>query len=102
MMLLRREEDAPTSPVGKMTDRAALSESVQGTMLPALLITVVFGFYIGLHGQLTPGGGFQAGVILAHCPGFGLPGGKYRGLFSRLTSHAAVEVIEALGASSYP
>ena len=39
--------------------------AIQG---PALLMTIVFGFYIGLHGQLTPGGGFQAGVILATAP----------------------------------
>lgn len=100
MMLLRREEDAPTSQVGKMPDRAALSESVQGTMLPALLITVVFGFYIGLHGQLTPGGGFQAGVILATAPVL-VYLAENTEAFRRLTSHTAVEVIEALGASSY-
>lgn len=69
-------------------------------MLPALLITVVFGFYIGLHGQLTPGGGFQAGVILATAPVL-VYLAENTEAFRRLTSHTAVEVIEALGASSY-
>jgi multicomponent Na+:H+ antiporter subunit B len=100
MMLLRREEDMPTSPVGKVEDRPELSESVRGTMLPALLVTIVFGFYIGLHGQLTPGGGFQAGVILATAPVL-VYLAENTEAFRRLTSHKAVEVVEALGASSY-
>jgi multicomponent Na+:H+ antiporter subunit B len=68
--------------------------------MPAILLTVVFGFYIGLHGQLTPGGGFQAGVILASVP-FLLYVCENAESFRRITSHTAVEVIEALGAGSY-
>jgi multicomponent Na+:H+ antiporter subunit B len=30
-----------------------------------LPITMIFGFYIHIHGDLTPGGGFQSGVIFA-------------------------------------
>lgn len=100
MMLLRREEDTPTSSAGKLADRPELSESVRGTMLPALLVMIVFGFYIGLHGQLTPGGGFQGGVILATAPVL-VYLAENTEAFRRLTSHTAVEVIEALGASSY-
>ena len=47
-MLLRREKDVPTSPVGKVEDRPPLSEAVRAVITPALLITVIFGFYIGL------------------------------------------------------
>ena len=31
-------------------------------MLPFILL---FGFYIQLHGEISPGGGFQAGIVLA-------------------------------------
>ena len=31
----------------------------------ALAALLVFGFYITLHGQITPGGGFQGGVLLS-------------------------------------
>jgi multicomponent Na+:H+ antiporter subunit B len=68
--------------------------------MPAILLTVVFGFYIGLHGQLTPGGGFQAGVILASVPCL-LYVCENAESFRRITSHTTVEVIEALGAGSY-
>lgn len=99
-MLLRREKDAPTHPAGKLEDTFRLSETVRSINLPALIITTVFGLYIGLHGQLTPGGGFQAGVILASgvvlvyvC--------ENTEAFSRITSHAAVEVTESAGAGAY-
>jgi multicomponent Na+:H+ antiporter subunit B len=99
-MLLRREEGEPTKPAGKLKDVGGLSAAVRSINLPALLITTIFGFYIGLHGQLTPGGGFQAGVILASgvvliyvC--------ENTDAFRRITSHAAVEVVESLGAGAY-
>ena len=99
-MLLRREETAPIRPAGKLVDDRGLSAAVRAINLPALLITTVFGLYIGLHGQLTPGGGFQAGVILASgavliyvC--------ENTDAFCRITSHSAVEVVEALGAGGY-
>ena len=99
-MLLRREKDVPTSPANKVDDRPPLSEAVQAVMTPALLITVIFGFYIGLHGQLTPGGGFQAGVILATAAVLVYLADNTE-VFKRITSHVAVEVVEAIGAASY-
>jgi multicomponent Na+:H+ antiporter subunit B len=68
--------------------------------LPAILLTTVFGFYIGLHGQLTPGGGFQAGVILATVPLL-IYIAENAEAFRRITSHIAVELLDALGAASY-
>ncbi len=100
MMLLRREENETTRDVGKVTDKVRLSTTVRATAMPAILLTVVFGFYIGLHGQLTPGGGFQAGVILASVP-FLLYVCENTQAFRSITSHTAVEVCEAVGAASY-
>lgn len=100
MMLLRREEGTSVRDVGKVQDKIRLSATVRATAMPAILLTVVFGFYIGLHGQLTPGGGFQAGVILASVP-FLLYVCENTESFRRITSHTAVEMLEALGASSY-
>jgi multicomponent Na+:H+ antiporter subunit B len=99
-MLLRREEGTSTRDAGKVEDRLRLSTTVRATAMPAILLTVVFGFYIGLHGQLTPGGGFQAGVILASVP-FLLYVCENTESFRRITSHTVIEVIEALGAGSY-
>lgn len=105
MLLLRRDPDADpehTKQVDtkKVSDRPALSATVRAFTHPAILVTVIFGFYIGLHGQLTPGGGFQAGVILATAPLL-VYLAENTEAFKSITSHAAIEVIEALGAGSY-
>ncbi len=103
MMLLRREEDQPTRPLrqpGAVRDRPTLGIAVRLANVPAIVLTIVFGFYIGLHGQMTPGGGFQAGVILATAM-FLVYLAENTEAFQRLTSHAVVELIEAIGAGAY-
>jgi multicomponent Na+:H+ antiporter subunit B len=100
MMLLRREEGVKTRSAGKVDDETKLSTTVRALCMPALLVTVIFGFYIGLHGQLTPGGGFQAGVILAGAPIL-IYICEDTNAFRRITSHVTVEVIEAIGAGAY-
>ena len=101
MMLLRREEgSSQSSRQGKIPDRQVLSTTIQAFTIPAVFLTVLFGFYIGLHGQLTPGGGFQAGVILATAPLL-VYIAQNTEAFTRITSHRSMEFIEALGAGSY-
>jgi len=99
-MLLRREASAKTRSVGTVHENFKMSVTVRAAALPAILFTTVFGFYIGLHGQLTPGGGFQAGVILATVPLLIYIAENTEG-FRRITSHSTVEVVDALGAASY-
>ena len=103
MMLLRPEEGDPTKRMGqggKLKDRQSLGVAVRAAMLPAVILTVIFGFYIGLHGALTPGGGFQAGVILASALLLVYLAEDTKA-FKRIASHTAVEVIEAIGAGAY-
>ena len=103
MMLLRRDEKQPRRPTGqrgKLQDAPMLGIGVRAATLPAVVLTVVFGFYIGLHGALTPGGGFQAGVILASALLL-VYLAEDTDAFKRITSHIAVEVIEAIGAGAY-
>jgi len=61
---------------------------------------VLFGLYIVLHGQLTPGGGFQGGVILATAPLLVYLAGDLKA-FKHITSHTLIEVAEAAGAGGY-
>ncbi len=105
MLLLRREpgdgeQKSKRVDTAKVADRPVLSATVRAFTRPAVLVTVIFGFYIGLHGQLTPGGGFQAGVILATAPLL-VYLSENTTAFRSITSHGAVEVLEALGAASY-
>lgn len=103
MLLLRREEESgagPSSEAGKVPDRRVMSMTIQAITPLAVFFTVIFGFYIGLHGQLTPGGGFQAGVILATGSFLVYLAQNTQG-FTRITSHPIVEFTEALGAGGY-
>jgi multicomponent Na+:H+ antiporter subunit B len=57
MVLGRRRVGAPRDP-----DAGFILRTGADLLFPLLLVV---GFYIILHGHLTPGGGFQGGVILA-------------------------------------
>ena len=59
-------------------------------------LLMVVGFYIILHGHLTPGGGFQGGVILATAffiPVLALPGSP--------VDHGLLSVIESLAGAAF-
>lgn len=61
---------------------------------------LVVGGYVVTHGTLTPGGGFQGGVILAAALLIVFLAGEYL-LVRRVAPHALVEVTEAAGAAGY-
>ncbi len=61
---------------------------------------LLWGIYIVTHGQLTPGGGFQGGVILATVPLIIYLGESF-GVFKRITSFRLIELAEAAGAAGY-
>ena len=58
-VLLRRREKAPE------LQRRPASEILQTGSKLLLPLLLVFGVYIFTHGHLTPGGGFQGGVVIA-------------------------------------
>ncbi len=61
---------------------------------------VLFGIYIVTHGQLSPGGGFQGGVILATAPLLVYLAGNFKA-FKRIVSHKLIEVCDGIGAGGY-
>jgi multicomponent Na+:H+ antiporter subunit B len=61
---------------------------------------IAFGIYIVLHGQLSPGGGFQGGVILASAALIIYLGHNFE-TFKRIMMHPLVEIAEAAGAAAF-
>jgi multicomponent Na+:H+ antiporter subunit B len=61
---------------------------------------IAFGIYIVIHGQLSPGGGFQGGVILASAALIIYLGHSFD-TFKRIMVHPLVEVAEAAGAAAF-
>lgn len=76
------------------------SESVRALAAGMIGPLVCFGLYIVSHGQLTPGGGFQGGVLLATAPLLVYLAGDFK-TFKKITSHSLVEMTEALGLLGY-
>lgn len=61
---------------------------------------LVMGMYIVAHGAITPGGGFQGGVVLAAAFALVYLAADYRS-YRSLTPHAGVDFVEGTGAGGY-
>jgi multicomponent Na+:H+ antiporter subunit B len=103
-LLLRMEgqEEEEQPPEDEPPEEAATLRSDAVAWLGFALIVpiVVLGLYIVSHGQLTPGGGFQGGVILATAPLLLYLAGRYRTLH-KLTPVALAEMADAIGAGGF-
>jgi multicomponent Na+:H+ antiporter subunit B len=60
----------------------------------------VLGLYVVAHGYLTPGGGFQGGVVLASAFALVYLAGTYRA-YRSLTLIPALDLVEGTGAGGY-
>jgi multicomponent Na+:H+ antiporter subunit B len=76
------------------------SDSIRLWILILVAPKVLFGIYIVTHGQLTPGGGFQGGVILASSALIIYVGESFE-VFKKIVSHPMVEAAEATGAGIF-
>ncbi len=102
-LLLRslRDEHEPASALA--TEEHSFGETSDGVRLLSRLLLpllVALGGYVVLHGVLTPGGGFQGGLILAAGPLVILFAGRYLRL-KRVAPAGALESLDALGAAGY-
>jgi multicomponent Na+:H+ antiporter subunit B len=79
---------------------AGASAALRAMALVLIPAVIAIGVYIVVHGQLTPGGGFQGGVILAAGPLPVFVAGHYMRM-KRIAPHQVIELGEALGAAGY-
>ena len=79
---------------------AGASAALRALALVLIPVLIALGVYIVIHGALTPGGGFQGGVILAAGPLAVFVGGRYLGM-KGIAPQAIVEAGESVGAAGY-
>ncbi|MGH9513398.1 MAG: MnhB domain-containing protein [Terriglobales bacterium] len=84
----------------KMEDALPVSDTLRVGMQGIAGIMIVFGVYIATHGALTPGGGFQGGVILASVPLVVYLSGNVKA-FEKIISSPLVKIAECGGAAGY-
>jgi multicomponent Na+:H+ antiporter subunit B len=81
-------------------EQAVTSEALRLVGLAAVPALVVLGLYVVAHGYVTPGGGFQGGVVVAGALVLVFLAGEYRA-FRRLTPTPLVDVAKGTGAGGY-
>ena len=97
IVLLRpapEERDAGLRPAGRVLPTTRLA----GYLL--LPVSVLVGLYVIAHGQLSPGGGFQGGVVLATGWHLLYVAGRYTAL-RRAAPPTVLEIAESIGAAAY-
>jgi multicomponent Na+:H+ antiporter subunit B len=102
VVLILRELSSEHERRGRFGDQSlgAASDALRGLTLLLLPLLVALGGYIVLHGAITPGGGFQGGVVLAAAGLALLVAGRYLAV-KRLAPDWALEALDALGAGAY-
>ena len=76
------------------------SDAVRTVGLAAVAAVVVLGLYVIAHGYITPGGGFQGGIVCAAGLVLLYAAGEYRA-YRRASPHTLVELAEGAGAGGY-
>jgi multicomponent Na+:H+ antiporter subunit B len=98
---LRGEEESEQQAPG--IEEHALAGASDGLKLASLIlipVLVAFGAYLVLHGQLTPGGGFQGGVVLAAGPIAVLLAGRFLSM-KVVAPKVLLESSDSIGAACY-
>jgi multicomponent Na+:H+ antiporter subunit B len=91
--------DTAEEDVEDVVDRIR-SDALRAVGLVAVPATFVLALYVIAHGYLTPGGGFQGGVVLSSAFLIVFLSGEYRS-FHELGRASAWETVEGIGAGGY-
>jgi multicomponent Na+:H+ antiporter subunit B len=79
---------------------AVRSDAVRGLGVLAAIATLLLGLQVVAHGFLTPGGGFQGGVVLASAFGLVFLTTEYHA-YARIAPTELAEPLESFGAGAY-
>lgn len=99
VVLLRGSRGELTAQAGRLPDRPVMRRT-EATVLIARIaatLTLLFGVYMVLHGTVTPGGGFQGGVIAGSSFVLLYLGEGYRA-WRRIVRGPALDALEGGGA----
>ncbi len=102
-LLLRPQPDDESRPPRDGAEERTvppISDAIRVLGLGLVGVMIAFGVYVVTHGQLTPGGGFQGGVLLASIPLMVYLISTYETM-CRVAPHWLVEVSEAVGAGGF-
>ncbi len=97
---MRGERERPNQDAREEHTFQDASEALRALSLVVIPVLLVLGVYIVVHGQITPGGGFQGGVILAAGPLAVFLAGRYMRM-RVVAPHTLIELGEAAGAIGY-
>ena len=97
---LRGEHARPNEAEAEEHTFAGASSALRALALVLVPSMIALGLYIVVHGAITPGGGFQGGVILAAAPLAVFAAGRYMRM-KRLVPHTVVGLGESLGALGF-
>lgn len=98
---LRDEDEEEQMAPGIQEHRfAGASDGLKLMSLILIPLFVAFGAYLVFHGQLTPGGGFQGGIVLAAGPVSILIAGRYLSM-KAVAPRRLLESADAIGAVAY-
>ena len=103
LLLLRKQSDeTQETPRKQAPGREAppSSDAVRVCALGLMAPTLLFGIYTVTHGQITPGGGFQGGIILTTALLFVFLAGDFQ-VFTKINAHRVVELAEVAGAAGF-
>jgi multicomponent Na+:H+ antiporter subunit B len=102
-LLLRRTrgeiEEAPQEAAGDRTVPPP-ADAVRWLGLIGAGVMNLFGFYLVIHAQLTPGGGFQGGAVLGTACLIVFPAVGYA-VYHRVSPKVPIKIGEAIGAGAY-
>lgn len=97
---MRGEQKRPSQAEADEHTFAGASEALRALAVALVPSLIAIGVYIVVHGTLTPGGGFQGGVILAAAPLAVFVAGRYMRM-KRIAPHTLVAAGEAAGAAGF-